>query len=325
MGTAELRERAFSASPVAQIAITADDVVALVNSKAEALFGLSQRDLGKPLRDLEISYRPVELRSPVEQAKADREPLRIKDVRWSRPGAEPLWFEVEVNPLLSADGALIGTSIVFNDISAAHKLMAELEHAHRRLEAAYEELQSTNEELETTNEELQSTNEELETTNEELQSTNEELETMNEELQSTNDELHSINDTLRERSAELDQVNDFVESILTSVRLGVVVVDEDLRVKVWNRGAEDLWGLRRDEALEAHLLNLDIGLPVGELRDAVRAALTGDALEEPQLVDAVNRRGRNTRVRVVVASLRSPRGGTNGAILVMEPADLTGS
>ncbi|QFZ24328.1 PAS domain S-box protein [Saccharothrix syringae] len=320
-GLDELREHAFSAGPVAQVVITGDDIVALINQQAEALFGLSPRDIGRPLRDLELSYRPVELRAYVEQAKVERRPLRIKDVEWVRAPGDSVWFEIHVNPLVHTDNGLLGITIVFHDVSAARQLLEELEHTNRRLESAYEELQSTNEELETTNEELQSTVEELETTNEELQSTNEELETMNEELQSTNDELQAINDTLRERSAELDQVNDFMETILTSLRLGVVVVDRDLRVLVWNRGTEDLWGLRSDEAVGEHLLNLDIGLPVGELRSAVWAALSDSTTEDVLLIDAINRRGRNTTVRVVVAPMRNQAGESVGAILVMEPSD----
>ncbi|WP_051114936.1 CheR family methyltransferase [Actinokineospora enzanensis] len=318
-GLDELREYAFSVSPVAQVVITGEDIVALINQQAELMFGLSPRDIGRPLRDLELSYRPVELRGYIEQCKVERRAIRIKDVEWSRSPGESLWFEIHVNPLVHSDNGLLGVTIVFHDVSAARKLMEELEHTNRQLESAYEELQSTNEELETTNEELQSTVEELETTNEELQSTNEELETMNEELQSTNDELQAINDTLRERSAELDGVNEFMESILGSIRAGVVVVDTEMRVQVWNRGTEDLWGLRRDEAIGAHLLNLDIGLPVADLRSAVRSALGGTSEEEVLVLDAINRRGRSTTIRVVVASLRTSQGQVSGAILAMEP------
>jgi two-component system CheB/CheR fusion protein len=130
------------------------------------------------------------------------------------------------------------------------------------LETAHEKLQSANEELETTNEELQSTNEELETTNEELQSTNEELETMNEELQSTNEELQTINIELRERSEELIRANAFLNSILTGLRVGVVVVDRQLKVLEWNRRMEDMWGLRTNEVLGRSILDLDIGLQI---------------------------------------------------------------
>lgn len=320
-GLDQLREHAFSASPVAQVVVTGDDVLALANRQAESMFGLTVKDIGRPLRDLDLSYRPVELRGYVEQSRVERRALRIKEVEWSRSPGESLWFEVHLNPLVGGDNKILGVSIVFHDVTSARRLLDDLEYANRQLESAYEELQSTNEELETTNEELQSTVEELETTNEELQSTNEELETMNEELQSTNDELQTINDTLRERTQELDQVNDFLESILTSLRAGVVVLDLQLRVIAWNRGAEDLWGVRRDEAEGQHLFNLDIGLPVADLRQVVRQALSDASFLTEVKLEAVNRKGRGVVVRVVCSSLRSNLGKPNGAILVMEQND----
>lgn len=320
-GLDQLREAAFSASPVAQVVITGEDIVALVNLQAELVFGLSARDVGKPLRDLELSYRPVELRAYVEQAKVEQRGIRIKDVEWQRGPGEAISLEIHVNPLVETDNGLLGVSIAFHDVTSARALLDELGHANRQLESAYEELQSTNEELETTNEELQSTVEELETTNEELQSTNEELETMNEELQSTNDELQAINDALRERSVELDEVNDFLATILTSIRSGVVAVDLEMRVLVWNRGAEDLWGVRREEAIGQHLLNLDIGLPVAELRPTVRAAMQDVAFDDTKTLAAVNRRGRKISLQLRCGPLQSPSGAIGGCILLMDAND----
>ncbi|MFD1146569.1 CheR family methyltransferase [Saccharothrix hoggarensis] len=317
-GLDQLREHAFSASPVAQVVVNAEDVLVLANRQAETVFGLGRQDVGRPLRDLDLSYRPVELRGYVAQVRAERRAVRVKEVSWQRPGGDQVWFEVNLNPLIGPDGGVIGISIVFHDVTATRRLLDDLEYANQQLESAYEELQSTNEELETTNEELQSTVEELETTNEELQSTNEELETMNEELQSTNDELQTINDTLRDRTRELDQVNDFLESILTSLRAGVIVLDTRMRVIAWNRGAEELWGVRRDEAEGEHLLNLDIGLPLEEVRPVVWQALADASFLTEIKLSAINRKGRDVVVRVVCGSLRSNAGEANGAILVME-------
>ncbi|NKQ54783.1 PAS domain S-box protein [Amycolatopsis sp. K13G38] len=317
----ELQALAFTASPVAQIVVNSDDVLALANQRAQRLFGLTDRDVGRLLRDLEISYRPVELRGYIQQAREDRRAVRVKDVEWQRGPGEIVALELHVSPLMATDDQPLGVSIVFHDVTTSHRLMADLATANRERENAYEELQSTTEELETTNEELQSTVEELETTNEELQSTNEELETTNEELQSTNDELQTINNTLRDRTSELDDVNEFLESILTSLRSGVVVVDQEMRVVAWNAGAEDLWGLRRDEAEGEHLLNLDIGLPVGELRPIVRPALAEADYTKDITLDAVNRKGRAVTVRISCGALRNRRGESTGAILVMEVAN----
>ncbi|OBI55616.1 CheR family methyltransferase [Mycobacterium sp. E796] len=317
-GLTTVRDLAFRASPVAQIVITGEDTVAMINQQAENVFGLSARDIGRLLRDLEVSYRPVELRAYLEQAKVERRSARIPDVKWQRPGTETVWFEIHVNPLVDAENGLLGVSIVFFDVTATRALLDKVVQTNRQLEAAYEELQSTNEELETTNEELQSTVEELETTNEELQSTNEELETMNEELQSTNDELHTINETLRERSVELDDATNFLDSLINSVRLGMVVVDREMRVVVWNRGCEDLWGLRADETTGSRLTALDIGLPLDSVRPLIGNAFVDPESSGETVVDAVNRRGRPARVRVVCTPFRSGDASVGGALLLME-------
>ncbi|OMC39649.1 CheR family methyltransferase [Mycobacterium sp. IS-1264] len=317
-GLTTVRDLAFRASPVAQIVVTGEDTVAMINQQAETVFGLSARDIGRLLRDLEVSYRPVELRAYLEQAKVERRSARIPDVKWQRPGAETVWFEIHVNPLVDAENGLLGVSIVFFDVTATRALLDKVVQTNRQLEAAYEELQSTNEELETTNEELQSTVEELETTNEELQSTNEELETMNEELQSTNDELHTINETLRERSVELDDAKNFLDSLINSVQLGMVVVDREMRVVVWNRGCEDLWGLRADETTGSKLTGLDIGLPIETVRPLIGNAFVDSDTSSQTVVDAINRRGRPAQVRVTCTPFRSPGGDVGGALLLME-------
>ncbi|MEV6597471.1 CheR family methyltransferase [Actinoplanes sp. NPDC051346] len=323
VGLDELRNEAFAASPVAQLGLTPDGLVGLTNRRLEKLFGVSSRDIGRPFRDLELSYRPVELRRFIEQAQVERRSLRVTDVELGRNG-DITFLEVQINPLSGNDGSLLGVNLIFHDVTSARRLQDDLEHANQQLEAAYEELQSTNEELETTNEELQSTVEELETTNEELQSTNEELETMNEELQSTNDELQSINDQLRISSAQLDAANSFLETVLTSLRAGVAVIDPDLRIRMWNRRAEDLWGLRAAEVVGQHFLNLDIGLPFELVRPTLRAALGNGGSSGEVTVDAVNRRGRAIVVRVACAPLRGldAIAETEGAIIVMEADDV---
>lgn len=320
-GLTPIRELAFRASPVAQIVVTDDDTVAMINQEAETIFGLSNRDIGRLLRDLEISYRPVELRAYLEQAKVDRRSARIPDVKWQRPGADSAWFEIHLNPLVAPDNGLIGVSIAFFDVTTARTLLDKVVDTNRQLETAYEELQSTNEELETTNEELQSTVEELETTNEELQSTNEELETMNEELQSTNDELHTINDTLRERSAELDEARSFLGALVNSIQYGMVVVDREMRIMEWNRGSEELWGLRSAEATGLLLTGLDFGLPLDAIKPLIGSAFVdSDAMGET-VVAAVNRRGRHTTVKVRCTSFRSSEGAVSGALLLMEEVE----
>ncbi|MCK8614699.1 CheR family methyltransferase [Gordonia sp. C13] len=320
-GLTSLRDLAFRHSPVAQLVVTGGDTVAMVNQQAEVMFGLSGRDIGRLLRDLDISYRPVELRAYIEQAKIERRSSRIRDIEWASPGGQSVWLEIHINPLVDGDNGLLGVAIAFFDVSATRALLDKLEDANRQLETAYEELQSTNEELETTNEELQSTVEELETTNEELQSTNEELETMNEELQSTNDELQSINETLGERTVELIDAREFFDSIVNSAEVGIVVVDRDMRVTVWNHASEQMWGVTAAEAAGQPLPGLDIGMPTADLRPMLGSAFVDSSYTGSSEFEAINRRGRTIRIKVRCSPFRGRNRDIRGAMLVVEPVD----
>lgn len=46
----QLRNEALVASPVAQIVVTSDGLVALTNRQAESMFGVSTKDVGRPFR-----------------------------------------------------------------------------------------------------------------------------------------------------------------------------------------------------------------------------------------------------------------------------------
>jgi two-component system, chemotaxis family, CheB/CheR fusion protein len=309
---------ALEANPAAQMVVDAAGQVLLINERTRALFGLHGDESGRPLRDLQLSYRPIELRSLIEQAETERRPVAVREIEWRLHAGDTRWLDLHIAPLSDATGRTIGTIITFTDVTIPRRLQHELERSQQELETAYEELQSTNEELETTNEELQSTVEELETTNEELQSTNEELETMNEEIQSTNEELQTMNDELRQGGADLSAANSFLESVLTSLNGGVAVVDRELRLLAWNRKAEELWGLRPDEATGRHLLNLDIGLPVERLRPVLRNCLSGADGSEALQLEAVNRRGKAIQFVVTCSPLLGSAGDVRGAIVLME-------
>ena len=291
-----------------QLAVDLPGNLRIANAAAEVLFNLRPRDLGRPFQDLEVSYRPVELRSRVEQVRTDLRPVELHNVEWHRAGSvQPSYYDVSIVPLFAPPGDLVGVGISFLEVTRYRRVRDELEHANGELERAYEELQPLNEELETTNEELQSTNEELET--------------MNEELQSANDELQTINEELRWRTDELDQTNGFLGSVLRSLGSAVIILTEDLRVRVWSPGAQDMWGLRPDEAEGTNLLTLDIGLPTGDLAPHLHRLLNR-ACEGTSTVRlaAVNRRGKTVSLRIAASPLRTEEGATSGLILVIEHA-----
>ncbi len=312
----QLRDLALEAAPFALIGIDSDGAVTLVNSQMRTMFGLSSHDIGRAFRDLEISYRPVELRSRIEQAYAEHRSVRLTAVERSIGAEEVQYLDITIQPLWGNDGLGAGIVISFVDTTATTRLQLEVNRNRQDLDTAYEELQSTNEELETTNEELQSSIEELETTNEELQSTNEELETTNEELQSGNEELETMNEELRVRTGELDEARSFLEGVLSSVAAAVVVLDGTLLVRSWNRGAEELWGLRTDEVAQKPFFQLDFGLPTATLREMVHECLTSGRRTGPVQVPGVNRIGRSITCSVTCSPLTADR--ASGVVLLIE-------
>jgi two-component system CheB/CheR fusion protein len=322
---ASLRLHSFDAGAAPQLVIDEHGRLFLLNARARSVFRLTAADIGRPLQDLEISYRPYALRSVIEQAYAERQPVVREGVSWRGYDGEQRWLDIVVTPLFAANGAPAGASVSFIDVTRSRQLQQQLDDSQGELETAYQELQSTNEELETTNEELHSSVEELETTNEELQSTNEELETMNEELQSTNEELQTINEELRQRSDSLNDLNLFLESMFTGLRSGIAVLDRDLRVTVWNRQAEELWGVRAAEVEQVHVLRLDVGLPLDQIEQPIRDCLDGRIDSHEALLRARNRRGRAIVCKTTVYPLVTRDDARSRGVIVLMDEMPTGA
>ena len=133
-----------------------------------------------------------------------------------------------------------------------------------------------------------------------------------------------MNEELLMRGRELNDVNSFLDAVLSSLDAAVVVVDPDFEVQAWNHGARELWGLTPDEAVGEHFLNLDIGLPVDQLRNPIRNALASDGDGDgagPLRLDAVNRRGRKLQCIVTLMPLEGASGDRHGVIVMMQAAE----
>jgi two-component system CheB/CheR fusion protein len=272
----QLIELVFNSTPLAQVVVDAKGNVTMINACAQQLFALEPRDRGRQLQDLEFSYRPVELRSLLEQAYQERRAVQRTSIE-RLTGEEALqYLDLLITPLYNGEpnGVCLGASIIFSDVTANMQLQNQLLHTNQELETAHEELQSANEELETTNIEL------------------------------------------RERSDELVEMNAFLNSILTGLRAGVVVVDRQLMVLEWNPRMEDLWGLRANEVQGRSILDLDIGFQIAPL--SLQTFLTQDNDYQETTLEAINRRGKSIRCRVTATKFRNPGEGWRGLILLVE-------
>ncbi|HVF39511.1 MAG TPA: CheR family methyltransferase [Gemmatimonadaceae bacterium] len=315
----EVRGAAFEISTPAQLVVDKDGKLILANAHARSLFKIQKTDIGRSFHELEVSYRPVELRSMIDEAYDQRRVMIASDVKWDTPNGDSRWLDVQVMPLTDMSARVIGVNIAFADSTKTKTLQRKIEQANLALESAYEQLQSTNEELETTNEELQSTVEELETTNEELHATNEELGTLNDELQSTNEELQAMNDVAGQYTDDLDTANLMLESISTSLGHRLIVVDSERRVTMWNAGSEELWGMRLMEVRHSLLDDLDSGLPVPELLEPVKLVLNGTSAGETVDALAINRKGRQQALTFRIVPLLDPEAGNvKGAVILAE-------
>jgi len=209
---------------------------------------------GKPSLNLLKMAREglsFELRNALRSVKASKQTFSKADIPITFLGKEHL-VTLEVIPLLNIPEPHF--LVLFHDVSlpsdpaadAAAKLSAH--HASREsrqqarikellteLGAMREDMKNFTEEQEATNLELQSTNEELLSGSEELQSLNEELETSREEIQTSNEELIIVNQELYERNEQLNQSRLYAESIVTTIREPLLVLNKDMVVKSANR------------------------------------------------------------------------------------------
>lgn len=138
---------------------------------------------------------------------------------------------------------------------------------------------------------------------------------LKEELDQAHEELQQINRALTARSIELDEVTRLVSSVVRSLGDAVVVLNAELRVIVWSRGAEELWGVGADEAVGGAFASLDIGLPLESLMPCLRAALAGEI--QGTVLEAVNRRGLPMPLAVRLSRLRTEDDEAHGLIMAM--------
>ncbi|HEX8461680.1 MAG TPA: CheR family methyltransferase, partial [Segetibacter sp.] len=134
-----------------------------------------------------------------------------------------------------------------DEIKASSSKDRRVKQLEAELMSLREDMQLIVETQETANEELQSANEEIVSSNEELQSINEELETSKEELESTNEELLTINQELQVRNAQLAEEQKYSETVITTIREAILILDSNQRVRSANEVFYTMFKLKAHE------------------------------------------------------------------------------
>ena len=143
--------------------------------------------------------------------------------------------------------------------ATAERQVAVLEQTLSDTQAS---LLAAGEELDANSAELVAALEELQSGNEELQSMNEELQTAKEELQSSNEELTTLNEELENRNHELSEALGNLNNLVDSVRLPIVIVGGNLRVRLYNPAA----------ARVLSIVSTDVGRHLGEIKTRINVA-----------------------------------------------------
>lgn len=292
-------EAIYRTAPVGLALLDRDLRFVRLNQQLAEINGLPiEAHLGRTVR--EIVPNLADTTEPLfRRILATGEPLLNLEVQGetvAQPGIQRTWLE-NWFPFQNVDGQIIGINAVVQEITDRKRVEVELLEKQQLIEQM---------------------NEELEATNEELQSANQELETTNEELQSTNEELRIINEALRQRTIDLNQVNSFLDSILTSLQAGMVVINTQGNILSWNHEAQNLWGLWVDEVQGKSFFGLDIGLPITPLQAPIANCLNGQIDRQVLMLAAINRRGRAIQCRVSLYPLMGVGQERQGVILLME-------
>ena len=162
---------------------------------------------------------------------------------------EPYYLVLFTNTSLSDDNVALQKQHSHNgkvDIRLGKELV-RYENLQNELAQTREDMRSVTEDQEAANEELQSANEELLSGSEELQSLNEELETSKEEVQTSNEELIIVNQELYDRNEQLNLSRLYAESIVTTIREPLVILNKDLKIKSVNKAFQDKFLDKEDE------------------------------------------------------------------------------
>ncbi|MEO5777546.1 MAG: chemotaxis protein CheB [Flavobacterium sp.] len=219
-----------------------------------------QAPQGKPTHNLIKMAREglaFELRNAIHKAAKEQDTVTKENIPVRVNGHQSL-VAVEIIPLIDTVEPhylirfekIIIPEVHKENKSASVKINAtqkQNERLEKELLQTRDDMRFITEDMEAANEELQSANEELQSSNEEMQSLNEELETSKEELQSTNEELTIVNQELLDKQEQLNASRYYAESIVTTIREPLIILDKKLRIKTANASFYKVFNAEEDE------------------------------------------------------------------------------
>ena len=308
-------------APACLVIDTRDEVLHIIGNAGDYL-KLSAGGFTRNLFKLTEHNLASALRSALIRAQKKGDTFTYDNVR-IKQGRSTQIVRVQVRPVPDKHGKPTGLRLVliervpqptstgkatraFRHNPQDHQRIADLE---RDLSLTRDTLQATVQDLETSNEEIQAANEELLAANEELQSTNE-------ELQSVNEELHTVNTENQNRIDELTRLSNDLNNLLATAAVGVLIVDDQLRVRRASRSA----------LLLLELTEADLGVPIETVSRILHvndlAAMAERVIRTTQLEEReIEHPGGGRWLLLRCAPFRNEIGRVQGVVLVL--VDLT--
>ena len=274
----------------------------------------------------------AEAQTLLYRAKKENKPIKSEAIRFEHL-EHPLTVNIQVIPLKLLQYEEPFFLVLFEDVSsaAAHLRQAieltstpegrenakdaQIQELREEADSTKHSLQTIIESQESSNEELKASMEEIQSTSEELQSTNEELETAKEELQSSNEELTTLNDELKNRNQTISILNADLTNISENVDSAVVLVDGNLKIRLFNPAAEKILKLI-PEQIGLPIASVSMGIIVEDLEKNISESVAQNSKISRQVRD---RDGRMFELRVRPYFIDGDR--VDGAVLAFIDVD----
>jgi two-component system CheB/CheR fusion protein len=305
----------FDAGSQVRIVVDGSGKVVLANRAARTRFSITPATVGRSVSELDLPLRPTDLGALLDKALQERRPVAAHAVEGTLPSGDKSFSDVEVTPISSETGSVLGALIAFVDVTRTQRLEIELRRSNLELDAFQRALRATEVEAARTFEELAVVKEEQERLGSTLLATKEDLAATSEELEATSEELEALNEELYRRGGEAHHANALMHEVLGRLPMGVAVLDRDLRVLVWNAKMGAIWNKEASDIERRSLHELDVAWPGGQIA-AAAAACHSNGEASVLAVDGTRPTGERVARMLTVLPLR--QGPAEGVVILVE-------
>lgn len=130
--TYEEIENLISSLPTLLIGLSEENEIVFWNAMAEKVFGIATEDvLGVPLDQCGVDCDWDRICAGITQSLAEKRPIRVDDIDFSRPGGETGCLAVTIQPLNSINESIWGVAIMGADITDRKKLETQLQQSQK--------------------------------------------------------------------------------------------------------------------------------------------------------------------------------------------------